>query len=162
MADWVYTEMIVTGDENEIVRFIEDSRCPHPVQDGEGRWRMQSDEEASELSFWSAVAPDDLTAYFSSPGTSLPYDNPNAARPWNIENWGTKWDAREVETDVNDRLDGTVAYLFSTPYSAPFGYLDAVVAKWPSLRFQVSWSDEEGYGAELDGEGGELREVEEW
>ena len=163
MADWVSNEMIVSGGEARLKEFMEEARQPHPVGiEGEGgMWRMQSEDEASDLSFWSAIAPTELEEYFSLPGPpSYPAPNvrPNAARPWNIENWGTKWDALRVE--VEDAKEyGYVNYLFETAYSPPLPYFEALVAKWPDLSFQISWDGPYGEGAELEGENGVLEEV---
>lgn len=149
MPDWVNTEMIVQGDASEVQKFIENAARPVPVPVKGKPGEHETSDTHVPLSFWNEIAPTDLEAYFK---------DDDGRRDWNIENWGTKWDARNVYVEKEDGL-GEVVYRFDTAYDAPIGYFAAVVRNWPELFFQFGWDDDEG-SAELDGDNGELGEIE--
>lgn len=55
---------------------------------------------------------------------------------WCCENWGTKWNACEVEFG-EDYLE------FETAWSAPFPIIKMLSAKFPELTFRHEWADED-------------------
>ena len=67
---------------------------------------------------------------------------------WRIANWGSKWDAQEVERhddDDEDRLD----YSFYTPWSHPsLQMLTKLCHEFP-ISISLRWEHEEGFGQEL-------------
>jgi hypothetical protein len=66
---------------------------------------------------------------------------------WQTENWGTKWDAGDVE-EWEDYDHGEVVDLhfrkvsFETPYNTPDRWLDQVAEKNKNLCFFLHWCDE--------------------
>lgn len=65
-------------------------------------------------------------------------------RDWAINNWGTKWanyDTGEVEEGSK-----SIKVTFQTAWGPPDKWLEAVSAKFPTLKFSLSWSIEGGNG----------------
>lgn len=66
----------------------------------------------------------------------------NGGYEWCIANWGTKWNAYDVELDYNqeDYEDGeisTAKYKFDTAWSPPNPVFTKWVEKFPELKFQL-------------------------
>lgn len=51
---------------------------------------------------------------------------------WQIENWGTKWDA--IEPKLISEKPGEIIYHFETAWSEPEPWLDKVIKKYPRLK----------------------------
>lgn len=164
MTNWVYNNMTVGGSKEQIDKFISDMSQPipsHIYPEGsyiskDGEWKM---EENIVFSFWNAVAPTDLEHYFSS----------DHWYNWNCDNWGTKWDAKCEESsldqlDRNEYPDGShsVTYRFETAWGAPNEVFVALAEKYPELEFGITWEEEQGFGAELVGQNGEITETDSW
>lgn len=56
---------------------------------------------------------------------------------WAIANWGTKWNAYEIE-----RTSDT-AIKFQTAWSAPLVWLEKLIEKFPGERVSIRWADED-------------------
>ena len=54
---------------------------------------------------------------------------------WSIENWGTKWDADDVQSVDTDKT--TIVYYFDTAWSPPEPICVALRTKFPHLI--ISW-----------------------
>lgn len=58
---------------------------------------------------------------------------------WQINNWGTKWNASE-SVEFDDSIE------FNTAWSTPFNLLVALSKKYPEVRFEIRYADEDfGY-----------------
>jgi len=66
---------------------------------------------------------------------------------WSVINWGTKWDAHEVEIVKNN--DEELIYKFYTAWCPPYEWLITASEKFSKLKFKVEYFDEcvsfEGY-----------------
>ena len=64
---------------------------------------------------------------------------------FNIENWGTKWNAGDCEApEIEDCGDtATAVYNFTTAWSFPDGWFMKVVEKWPELTFNHYATEED-------------------
>ncbi|PQO47409.1 hypothetical protein C5Y93_05025 [Blastopirellula marina] len=58
---------------------------------------------------------------------------------WNIQNWGTKWNAYGTEDQGDNCL------YFETAWSSPVPVLEALSWLFPELRFEMRSTDEGGY-----------------
>lgn len=65
---------------------------------------------------------------------------------WNTKNWGTKWDACDVDIVVDE--ENCFSVNFNTAWCLPHEWNDAVLddPQYASLRIVFEWSDE-GYGS---------------
>lgn len=65
---------------------------------------------------------------------------------WRIKNWGTKWNAYEVqEPDIQVLSNGNIQmeYSFDTAWSPPAEWLKIVAEKYANLAFELKWYDED-------------------
>ena len=63
---------------------------------------------------------------------------------WCIDNWGTKWDAGEVDIEMSDY--DSLEITFNTAWSPPEGVVEKLREKYPELSFQCFY-DEPGMEA---------------
>ena len=126
----------------------------------------------SDLSFWNFIRPTDeeLPYYFGNKVKEEDKDDPDATPEermakaltfsgsgwydWNVREWGTKWDANDAELDTDlSELDGnlnnSISYRFSTAWSIPEPVFTAMVQQHPTLSFEFSSEEEQGWGAEF-------------
>lgn len=137
----------------------------------------------SVLSFWNFVKPTDeeLPYYFghkTKPEDEIPkglsMDELLAKKlsfsgsdwyDWNVRNWGTKWDAgsAELEEDLDDLKEtDTLTYRYETAWSIPEPAMRAMVEQHPELSFSFECEEEQGWGANYEGNEGELILTREW
>ena len=55
---------------------------------------------------------------------------------WSIKNWGTKWNAYDVTTNVTDQ---GVSYNFTTAWAPPESWLRAATEKYPEIKFMLAY-----------------------
>jgi len=160
MPNWVYNNLSVIGPKDEVDRFLEQAGRPYEV-----RYRdYGSDEQVtrtheSVFSFWNFVRPEDdrLDDYFSTADGSAPADNWYA---WNINHWGTKWDANDADAE---RLgDDHAVVRFSTAWSPPEPAILAASTQFPALTLTLEWEEEQGFGAETVYDNGTSEDVRSW
>jgi len=61
-----------------------------------------------------------------------------AGYSWAINNWGTKWNAGEVEMDAGD---GWAIYTFDTAWEPPLKVIKHASKLFPTLEFQIEYSE---------------------
>jgi hypothetical protein len=163
MPNWVYNTMNVTGDAEDVATFIHEMATPIPshIYPEGGHIALDKQWETTEtvFSFWNAVAPTDLEAYFTG----------DAWYNWNCANWGVKWDAKVDEPSIDtldkyELVDGTggVTYRFDTAWGTPTEVFQALAKKYPHLHISIEFEEEQGWGGEYVAEGGELSLVSEY
>ena len=81
---------------------------------------------------------------------------------WNVNNWGTKWNAYEVSGELVD--DTHFQYEFSTAWSIPEPVINAFAdyARQGGITFEWYAEEEQGWGAQFAFDGEELELVKEW
>jgi hypothetical protein len=162
MPNWVYNTMNVSGSKETIAEFKElaGRKAPTGFDSQTGLLTYEDKEEV--FSFWNFIEPEDKALYFgASDYKPEGYDSwtmeermahsmkfsSNGWYDWNIREWGTKWDACDV--DLNDDSETSLGYSFNTAWSIPEPVFNAIVRKFPTLTFDF-WSEEEqGWGAEF-------------
>ena len=171
MPNWVANRVSVSGKEADLKRFIDQANAvPITRQEDEG---LKEDGTKAEvvLSFANFIAPPqeaiDSGEYHAVHGFSGGKESGNTENNWynfNIREWGTKWDvsySSYVETNA-DGDSSTAEYAFDTAWSPPEPIFRAMVEQFPELNFDIWWEEEQGFGAELEGENGELTLTKEW
>lgn len=154
MPNWVNNILTVTGDKEALDRFLEQAgqsytRSYARIIHEEGTFRTETHEETWEgdFSFWNITKPSDdiLDEYHSVADSKAPANNWYA---WNIDNWGTKWDAdvshAEREAGESWRVH------FATAWSPPYPLLETAANQHPDLHFWLEWEEEQGFGAEVE------------
>jgi hypothetical protein len=67
---------------------------------------------------------------------------------WSCDMWGTKWNAysQSIDTVSNERLDTVIVIEFDTAWASPDPVIQALAEMFPTLRFNLSYADEDlGY-----------------
>jgi len=72
---------------------------------------------------------------------------------WRVENWGTKWNAYDVEyspydndNEKNEEFVGIGYIKFNTAWSCPKPIIEILSKRYPKITFEVKYADEDlGY-----------------
>lgn len=166
MPNWVFNSMTVRGSKSDLVAFRDKAGKPPAsgiTEDGVLEYKS-NDTDTAGLSFWNFVEPKDKSAYFgASEYKPEGYDKLSSDEQfaismkhesdgwydWNVRNWGTKWDACDVEFDDNtDEKSASLNYNFQTAWSIPEVVFTAMIQQHPELSFGFSCEEEQGWGAE--------------
>jgi hypothetical protein len=144
MPNWVYNRVNVsTNDEEKLAEFRDYiakeplilSSTPVP----EGREKT----EYKGFSFHSFITPE---PEFFNKYYEIEEKEKQHWYEWNCANWETKWDAASVDiVSSSTSIDLT----FETAWAAPAPIWQAMTNKFPSLRFEIGWEEEQGFGEEL-------------
>lgn len=62
---------------------------------------------------------------------------------WRIKNWGTKWNAFDVEINTDDDDKDELHIKFDTAWTHPFPIVKALSLKFPTIEFAVAYSDDD-------------------
>jgi len=151
MPNWVYSNLTITDPTGEhpeqIERLVEQVGATYThmsyVWCAETKsMKMMAVENSDVFSFWNIIRPEgeDLVRYEESigqPGSPFWYD-------WNVNNWGTKWDAGEPS--VEEISPTEVTYQFETAWSPPMPVLVTLSTQYPELNIELEWEEEQGFG----------------
>lgn len=62
---------------------------------------------------------------------------------WCCENWGTKWDAYEVDVDIDLECDDPyITINFQTAWGSPFPIFESILKQYPGVSLRGCWADE--------------------
>lgn len=78
---------------------------------------------------------------------------------WNINNWGTKWDACNP---FHENSGDYAEIEFNTAWSVPTPVWEAMAAQYPDLSFEFDSVEEQGWGRRYTADNGELVLEESW
>lgn len=161
MPNWVYNYITVSGpNQEELDKFAKHIQVvPEFYELDEGETDM-----GNRFSFHSFITLDvkhkeeyHTTNGFGPEGktgdTEFNWYN------WNNANWNTKWDACDSEVDINPH---SITLRFNTAWSPPDPVFAAMSEMFPSLTFDIEWEEEQGFGAQLVGDGGQVTIVKQW
>lgn len=151
MPNWVYNNLTIAPDPEaggtikDVADLVEQVGKSYTIKTRDWKSGEMTDHTVEDpgFAFWNIVRPEgeDLEKYDGSLGASgaMPfwYD-------WNCDNWGTKWDASEVE--FHNYGPDHKNYKFSTPWSPPLPVLEALSAQHPNLHIELEWEEEQGFG----------------
>jgi hypothetical protein len=166
MPNWVYNTMNVNGSKEDLIAFRDKASKTRPdglnTEDGSLTY---TEGDKSELSFWNFIEPEDKALYFGasdykpdgyndwSVEDKMAYSmkfSSNGWYDWNVREWGTKWDASDVDfTDNTDDKAPFLNYAFQTAWSIPEPVFHAIVRQHPELSFDFYSEEEQGWGAEF-------------
>lgn len=172
MPNWVYNTIDVKGTAENVAAFMAKATKPHTTNYKPWDSDEPVEQTVEEFSFWNFIAPDPehLDEYFETNGSRPDPENPGqhirtGQTPynwynWNINNWGTKWDAGNVVID--DTNKERVSISFETAWDRPEPVFFAMADQHPELTFEIEWEEEQGWGGIAQGYDGELRTIREW
>jgi hypothetical protein len=190
MPNWVDNWVGISGTEADLTAFLEKAGKPYPTKHSNYNPETKEYEQVdatneSPFSFWNFIEPEDKEAYFGSPSGNKPegYEGwtseqkmahdlkftGNGWYDWNVRNWGTKWDANDVNVDevvTDGKGNASVSITFNTAWSIPEPIFKAMVEQHQTLSFDFECEEEQGWGAKFtatdeDGERS-LTMIEEW
>ena len=58
---------------------------------------------------------------------------------WSVANWSTKWEASSVSFDI--AADDYAVVTFDTAWSAPFGFLQKVIERYPQGEYELGYAE---------------------
>jgi hypothetical protein len=150
MPNWVYNNLTIAPDSEaggttkDVADLVEQVGKPYTIKTRDWKSGEMTEQTVEEpFAFWNIVRPEgeDLEKYDGSLGTggAMPfwYD-------WNCENWGTKWDASDV--DRIDQGKDHIQYTFQTAWSPPIQVMQSLSEQHPNLHIELEWEEEQGYG----------------
>lgn len=171
MPNWVYNNITVEGKPEDIKSFMAKATKPYTTNYTPWNEEEPSEQLRDEFSFWNFVAPDQeyLNEYFETNGSKpdgnggfiKTGDSPLNWYNWNIANWGTKWDAGDIQIDEEPGGSKTTIS-FSTAWDKPEPVFFAMVDQHPELQFTFRWMEEQGWGGEAVGIDGQFQTKREW
>lgn len=190
MPNWVFNNLSVTGEIDELIKFKEEIGQPYTTyhqdlvsEDGkwakneDGSYKYETKEQVHEsvFSFWNAVSPTNLDAYFGikppkqhNPDETMAetmaeikrgFEEDDDWYNWNVRNWGTKWDACNAAVWEEP---SELRYDFDTPWGIPEEGMIAVSKKYPNLTFDLHSEEEQGWGADIIFKAGEATVMKDW
>jgi hypothetical protein len=117
--------------------------------------------EDREFSFWNFVTPPqealDSGEYHAIHGFVEGKDSGNTHNNWynfNNREWGTKWDAYDVDVLRDVPNQPSYLFAFTTAWAHPYPVFVAITEQHPELEFEFTWQEEQGWGGEAIGVGG--------
>jgi len=137
MPNWCENILEAQGPEEEIRRFLDetgpilsfDSIVPMPAElwDADSPLRPPWNAGSHALALWQQRQAELRRKY----GATDWHD-------WAIKHWGTKWNACAV------RQEGR-GYVFDTAWGPPLPVIQALSAKYPDLRFTLTYAEPGNY-----------------
>ena len=138
MPNWVFNKLEITGDDEKLEKLSGILSAPYKGEDN------------GLINFLNLIAPPDdkwkiyYTDWLGS-GTETER-SPWNWYEWNLDNWGTKWNANGSEVMNGDRF---ICLSFNTAWSPPGPVIDAL----STLAFELgienisyTWEEEQGFG----------------
>lgn len=172
MPNWVSQTVTITGSEEEIAKLREQVKQPVTRKWAEKdynqetqRWEIvgvKEEVDNSIFSFWNIVKPEDeiLDVYFGLiddkpkieglsvlDEVSLELSVSNGWYAWNCRNWGTKWDACDVDELYNSPTH--IAYNYNTAWSPSLPAIEELSRQYPTLTISIDYEEEQGWGGEI-------------
>ena len=124
MPNHVWNTLTVSGEKDEVTKFVEFAEGEYPWREGNESWNEDVEREIDKLSCNSFIpAPQEAINNYS-----------NVGYEWCIKIWGTKWGCYDVSIEGNS--SGTsVWYGFNTAWSPPVPVVYKMIEMFPDLRF---------------------------
>lgn len=113
MPNWCTNELVITGTIEEM-----------------DKWRiaLSNDESIEPTLDFNKIVPEPRWE-----------EDSDEWYAWRNQNWGTKWNASEVDT-TNEPEE--IIYGFSTAWGPPIEFLETAAKKFPNLYFNLAFYEE--------------------
>ena len=165
MPNWVYNHLTIDGSKEDIAKV--------KAQVGATvKTKYKSADELDEVidrepifSFMNILPPpeDKLDEYHAVHGYADGKKSGDTEYNWynfNVREWGTKWDARDVELLDDDET--YLQYKFDTAWSPPTEVIAKLAEQNPNLDITLEYREEQGWGGEINFNGSTAEVVKEW
>ena len=165
MPNWVYNHLTIEGSEEDI------NKVKAQVGAVVKRKYKSADEVNEEVdeepifSFMNILPPpeDKLDEYHAVHGYANGEKTGDTEYNWynfNVREWGTKWDARDVDLLEDDET--YLHYKFDTAWSPPTEVIAKLAEQNPNLNLSLEYREEQGWGGEINFTGSSVEVVKEW
>lgn len=158
MPNWVFNSIYINGNPEDAKEFFAKAKAKYTESyydwEDNSQRVLRSKEVSLDFGFRSFVQPpsenydDELT---EAGGLIQSWYH------WNIDNWGTKWDAHDVYVDPEN-----MHISFSSAWSPPMPVFEAIVKQFPNLSFTFRYEEEQGWGGEIHAKDGVITYKAEW
>ena len=165
MPNWVYNHLTIDGSKEDIAKV--------KAQVGATvKTKYKSADEVDEMldrepifSFMNILPPpeDKLDEYHAVHGYANGEKTGDTEYNWynfNGREWGTKWDARDVDLLEDDET--YLHYKFDTAWSPPTEVITKLAEQNPNLNITLEYREEQGWGGEVNFNGSTTEVVKEW
>jgi hypothetical protein len=165
MPNWVYNHLTIEGSEEDI------NKVKAQVGAVVKRKYKSADEVNEEVdeepifSFMNILPPpeDKLDEYHAVHGYTGGEKTGDTKYNWynfNVREWGTKWDARDV--DLLEEHKTSLHYKFDTAWSPPTPVIEKLAQQNPNLNITLEYREEQGWGGEVAFNGSFVEVIKEW
>ena len=165
MPNWVFNHLTIDGSEEDI------NKVKAQVGAVVKRKYKSADEVNEEVdeepifSFMNILPPpeDKLDEYHAVHGYTGGEKTGDTEYNWynfNVREWGTKWDARDV--DLLEEHKTSLHYKFDTAWSPPTPVIEKLAQQNPNLNITLEYREEQGWGGEVNFNGSVTVVVKEW
>jgi len=165
MPNWVFNHLTIDGSKEDIAKV--------KAQVGATiKTKYKSADEVDEevdrepiFSFMNILPPpeDKLDEYHAVHGYADGKKTGDTEYNWynfNVREWGTKWDARDVDLLEDDET--YLHYKFDTAWSPPTEVIAKLAEQNPNLNITLEYREEQGWGGEIAFNGSTAEVVKEW
>ncbi len=165
MPNWVFNHLTIDGSKEDIAKV--------KAQVGATvKTKYKGADEVDEVvdrepifSFMNILPPpeDKLDEYHGVHGYANGEKTGDTEYNWynfNVREWGTKWDARDVDLLEDDET--YLHYKFDTAWSPPNEVIAKLAEQNPNLNITLEYREEQGWGGEITFTGSSVEVVKEW
>ena len=165
MPNWVFNHLTIDGSKEDIAKVkAQVGAVVKRKYKGVDEVDEKIDEEPI-FSFMNILPPpeDKLDEYHAVHGYANGEKTGDTEYNWynfNVREWGTKWDARDVELIDDDET--FLHYKFDTAWSPPNEVIAKLAEQNPNLNLSLEYREEQGWGGEINFTGSSVEVVKEW
>lgn len=165
MPNWVFNHLTIDGSKEDIAKVkAQVGAVVKRKYKGVDEVDEKIDEEPI-FSFMNILPPpeDKLDEYHAVHGYTGGEKTGDTEYNWynfNVREWGTKWDARDVELIDDDET--FLHYKFDTAWSPPNEVIAKLAEQNPNLNLSLEYREEQGWGGEINFTGSSVEVVKEW
>lgn len=164
MPNWVSNQLTIEAEPQVISKIKEQVSAPYDHQYID--WQTQDikvEKVEQPFSYWNIIKPTDLEAYHDKPNTKQDTSNPLHWYAWNNQNWGVKWDAKDVWlVEPYTEGDTDLIYRFDSPWGIPDMALRELSRQYPTAKISLDFEEETGWGGEYLFTNGEVEVLNEF
>ena len=165
MPNWVFNHLTIDGSKEDIAKVkAQVGAVVKRKYKGVDEVDEKIDEEPI-FSFMNILPPpeDKLDEYHAVHGYANGEKTGDTEYNWynfNVREWGTKWDARDV--DLLEEHKTSLHYKFDTAWSPPTPVIEKLAQQNPNLNITLEYREEQGWGGEVNFNGSVTVVVKEW
>ena len=165
MPNWVFNHLTIDGSKEDIAKVkAQVGAVVKRKYKGVDEVDEKIDEEPI-FSFMNILPPpeDKLDEYHAVHGYANGEKTGDTEYNWynfNVREWGTKWDARDVDLLEDDET--YLHYKFDTAWSPPTEVIAKLAEQNPNLNLSLEYREEQGWGGEINFTGSSVEVVKEW